>query len=308
MKILDIINPDNTGAFNRPIAHALGLEAAIVYSSLIAKQVYYSQREMLDEDGWFYSTVDDLQESTTFKKSVQSKAVKILVENNLLETCRKGNPGRRSFRVLDNVEALEKIIAEGKIVMAALNPIAQKQTSSRSKIEQQVGENSDNKSVEIQPSIIINQKKNKSKVNNPNLSITPVGGIDEDETDILAKTFSADERSDYGEIICDNIAYDSFSESEKEKADELVGIMLDVICSAKKEIRVNGENIPCEVVKSRFLKLNHEHINYVLTALNKNTSEIHNIRAYLITALYNSPNTMENYYSAWVNHDMYGTA
>ena len=82
--------------------------------------------------------------------------------------------------------------------------------------------------------------------------------------------------------------------------------MLDVICSANDTVRVNGENMPQEIVKSRFLKLNSSHIDYVLTALKKNTSEVRNIRAYLITALYNAPTTIDSYYTAWVNHDMRG--
>ena len=82
--------------------------------------------------------------------------------------------------------------------------------------------------------------------------------------------------------------------------------MLDVICSMKDMIRVNGEDIPHGVVKSRFLKIDSSHIDYVLTSLKKNTSEVRNIRAYLITALYNAPTTIDGYYTAWVNHDMYG--
>ena len=84
--------------------------------------------------------------------------------------------------------------------------------------------------------------------------------------------------------------------------------MVDVICSTSKTIRVNGQKVPHEVVKSRFLKLNSGHIDYVLTAMEKNTSEIRSIRSYLITALYNAPTTMDSYYKAWVNHDMYGNS
>jgi hypothetical protein len=62
----------------------------------------------------------------------------------------------------------------------------------------------------------------------------------------------------------------------------------------------------CQVVKSRFLKLNSSHIEYVLEAMNKNPSDIRNIRAYLLTALYNASLTIDNYYSALVNHDFYG--
>ena len=126
-----------------------------------------------------------------------------------------------------------------------------------------------------------------------------------DGIDNSAKVFcSSEERERYLEIIRENIEYDY--QAEKEKVDELVEIMLDVVCSTSSTVRVNGENIPQEIVKSRFLKLDSSHIDYVLTALKKNTSEVKNIRAYLITALYNAPTTIDSYYTVWVNHDMRG--
>ena len=158
------------------------------------------------------------------------------------------------------------------------------------------------KSEQNAPPIIYNLKK-KSKDNNPNQSILS-DGID--MMDNSSKINSSEERSKYLEIIKENIEYEY--QFEKEKIDELVEIMLDVICSKKDAIRVNGEDIPHEVVKSRFLKLDSSHIDYVLTAMQKNTSDVKNIRAYLITALYNAPATMDSYYTAWVNHDMYGNS
>lgn len=71
-------------------------------------------------------------------------------------------------------------------------------------------------------------------------------------------------------------------------------------------IRINGEDMPQAVVKSRFLKLDSSHIEYVLHAMDENPSDIRNIRAYLLTALYNASLTMDNYYAALVNHDLYG--
>ena len=309
MKILEKINPNNTGAYNRPIAHALGLAAAVVYSALIKKQVYYEQHDMLDKDGWFYSTIADLEESTSLSKGQQSKAIKQLVNAGLVEYDRRGMPARRFFHVRDNVALVDEILAQGEDIMTDLNPIAQKScenvTTSCSENAQQVGAFCDDKSAQNELSTI-NHKINKSKDNNPNPSIVSRDMIE--RTDISQKSISLDERNEYLEIIQENIEYDCFAASDKLKVDELVEIMLDVVCSTKSEIRVNGEGINHEVVKSRFLKLNHEHIDYVITALQKNTSDIGNIRAYLITALYNAPTTIDSYYTAWVNHDMHGSA
>ena len=88
--------------------------------------------------------------------------------------------------------------------------------------------------------------------------------------------------------------------------DELVELMLDVVCSKRAAIRIAGENMPAEVVKSRFLKLNAEHIQYVLDCLKDNPPCIRNIKQYLLAALYNAPLTIENYYAAQIDHDLCG--
>ena len=118
-----------------------------------------------------------------------------------------------------------------------------------------------------------------------------------------------DERSEYEELIRENLDYDILCQDpkfDKDRVREIMSIMLDVVCSSAPTIRINGEDMPQEVVKSRFLKLNSSHIEYVLEAMHNNPSAIRNIRAYMLTALYNASLTMDNYYSALVNHDFYG--
>ena len=118
-----------------------------------------------------------------------------------------------------------------------------------------------------------------------------------------------DERSEYEEIIKENLDYDILCQDpkfDKDRFREIMDIMLDAVCSTAPTVRINGEDMPQQVVKSRFLKLNSSHIEYVLEAMNKNPSDIRNIRAYLLTALYNASLTIDNYYSALVNHDFYG--
>ena len=308
MKILERINPTNTGSYNRPIAHALGLGAAVVYAALISKQVYYEQHNMLDEEGFFYSTIADLEESTTLTKRQQRAAIKVLIDKGLIVSKRFGMPAKRYFRVLDDTELIDDLLKQGEAIMNELNPIAQKcenVTSCSDKIVQQEVTKCNIKLAQNVP-YTINHNINKSKENNPNQSILCGDRIDmmDNSTEIV----SADERSNYLELIRENIEYDCFEEKEQEQVDELVEIMLDVVCSSKSVIGVHGEDLPHEVVKSRYLKLNHEHIEYVLLSLKRNTSDVKNIRAYLITTLYNAPTTKDAFFTALVNHDMCGSA
>lgn len=118
-----------------------------------------------------------------------------------------------------------------------------------------------------------------------------------------------DERNRYEEIIRQNLDYDILCQEpkfDKDRFQEMIDIMLDAVCSTAPTIRINGEDMPQQVVRSRFLKLNSSHIEYVLEVMNKNPSDIRNIKAYLLTALYNASLTIDNYYSALVNHDFYG--
>jgi len=124
------------------------------------------------------------------------------------------------------------------------------------------------------------------------------------EADVPADSMDAADA--YREIIKENISYDVLRQRcDPVRLDEIVGILLDTVCSRKKEIRIAGENMSAEAVKSRLLKLDDSHIEYVLECLDKNTTDVRNIRSYILTALYQAPTTISSYYSALVNHDMY---
>ncbi len=112
----------------------------------------------------------------------------------------------------------------------------------------------------------------------------------------------------YREIIRENIEYDILAERHgKQRMDEAVELMLEVILSKRPYIRIAGDDFPREAVRSRFLKINSSHLEYVFGCIDKNTTKVGNIKAYLLTALYNAPATMDSYYRAEVNHDLYGT-
>ena len=114
-------------------------------------------------------------------------------------------------------------------------------------------------------------------------------------------------RECYREVILDNIEYSYLvqdSHIDREQLDEIVDLIVDTVCSARKVIRIAGDDYPAEVVKSRFMKLDSSHIEFVFDCLSKNTSEIRNIKKYLLAMLFNAPSTINGYYTALVAHDM----
>ena len=111
----------------------------------------------------------------------------------------------------------------------------------------------------------------------------------------------------YREIIMENIEYDTLTQNpkmDKERLDEIVDLMLETVCSARKTLRIAGDDYPAELVKSKFLKLNSSHIEFVFDCMKENTTKIRNIKQYLKAALFNAPSTIGNYYTSLVAHDM----
>ena len=117
------------------------------------------------------------------------------------------------------------------------------------------------------------------------------------------------ERENYRELILENIEYDYLIRNhplDRDRLDELVELMVDTVCSHRETIRIAGDDYPAEGVKSRFLKLDSSHIEYVLDRMRENTTYVRNIKKYLLAALYNAPATIGSYYTSLVSHDLYG--
>ena len=138
-----------------------------------------------------------------------------------------------------------------------------------------------------------------------------VGNVDNAGAQGKADTIDViDETGAYMALIRDNLEYEHHmrygGNDDKEMYEEIYETVCDVVCVKRRTLRINGEDYPYELVKSRFLKLNSSHVEYVMGCMRETTTKITNIRAYLITALYNAPSTMSHYYQQEVQHDMYG--
>lgn len=155
----------------------------------------------------------------------------------------------------------------------------------------------------------LNNKTDSSKtnINNTNESyitsnhITPTAG-DRMGRDMIKLKYEA-----YEKLIKHNIDYDLLIENnttDREQVDNLVDIMVEAIVSDKEYQIISGNRISTEMIKSRFCKLDKSHIEYVLDCLNHNSSDVRNIKKYLLATLYNAPMTMDSYYKALVQHDM----
>ena len=159
---------------------------------------------------------------------------------------------------------------------------------------------------QVKPVLGKPEQEKPAQLNIPHQSIYPASGrmpsgsaeMDRDRIDRI---------DTYREIIKENIEFEALVHRYGyERVDELVELMLQTVLSQRPYIRIAGDDYPREVVKSRFLKVNFSHVEYVFDCLDNNTTKVRNIKSYLLAALYNAPTTMDSYYRAEVNHDLYG--
>jgi hypothetical protein len=156
------------------------------------------------------------------------------------------------------------------------------------------------------PVPVENLHTNKKEANNNRSDNNPILPSNQQD-DAMDGT---DRTDAYMDLIRENIDYDvmmlNTNRDVAKLYDELYQIICDVVCVPRKTIRIEGEEYPYSLVKNKFLKLNASHLEYVISCMQSTTTKIGNIKAYLITALYNAPNTINHYYNAEVNHDLYG--
>jgi len=122
------------------------------------------------------------------------------------------------------------------------------------------------------------------------------------------EAMSVEEMQSYRDLVLENIEYDHLCReftTYREDLDEIVELIVETVCAKRKTTRIAGADFPHEVVRSRFLKLDSSHIEFVMECLHNNTTEVRNMKQYLLTVLFNAPTTISNHYTAQVNHDMH---
>ena len=143
-------------------------------------------------------------------------------------------------------------------------------------------------------------ERNKTDKNNTEINKTdPILSVPDVDKD-------TDERESYRDYLYDQLEMDILYERypyDAETLDAIMTLMLDVICSKRKYIRIAGDDKPLNVVKSQFMKVSCEHIEYVMDCMKENGTKVRNIKQYLLAAIYNAPLTLGPYYQAWVNND-----
>jgi len=246
----------------------ISAEAKLLYSLLLNRSSLSAKNSWEDEKGqvYIYFTIESVME---YMGCGHDKAGKLFLE-------------------LENADLIERRRqGQGKPIMIYVkNFISEIGKSDVKKSEKPKSKNLNSRGQDIGKTACSNTEKNNTEISYTNLSIN---------ADAIDK-------------IKENISYDIIIEQQPEnktRIDELVCIISDTLSSTKNTIRISGNDIPKDDVKSRLMMIDDQHIFYVLDCVYRNSGEIRNIKAYLLSALYNAPTTMDSYYTAIVNRDLY---
>ena len=288
----------------------LSSDAKLLYGLMLDRMSLSIKNEWFDEDNRAYIiyTIDSIMEDLGCGKE---KAVKVLAELDsvkgigLVEKVRRGL-GKPDIIYVKNFASLAENVEEKK--SENTDKITEVGKSDFKK-----SENRTSRSPEIELQEVGESNPNYTNYNQTDLNYTEESYINPIIQSDSGKKDTMDVMDDvqtYIELIKENISYDHHMQydgyGKRELYDELFQVICEVVCVKRPTIRVAGEEYPYELVKSRFLKLESSHLEYVIGCMQNTTTKITNIKAYMMTSLYNAPTTINHFYQQEVQHDMYG--
>lgn len=317
----------------------LSSDAKLLYGLMLDRMSLSIKNGWLDEDNraYIHYTVENIMEDLGCAKATCAKILAELDNKKgigLIEKKRQGL-GKPDIIYVMNFAAIETTGEDAEIeenaVKSAVSPEVQKvdfqkdniYTSRSSKIELLEVQKLDFKKFNIctprssESELPVVQELNGNYNNN---NYTNMNYINPINPSLASGNMKVDKGSDmmdemdssvtYIDLIKQNIDYEHFMMhgewQKKELFEELFEVICEVVCVKRKTVKIGGEDYPYELVKSKFLKLENAHLQYVINCMQNTSSKITNIKAYMLTSLYNASNTINHYYQQEVQHDMYG--
>ena len=271
---MSILSNDGYIILNKYVMKALGLHEAILLGELCSEYIYWYKEEKL-QDGFFYSTRENIERETTLSPFQQRQALKKLTEMGLVEILEKDMPKKTYYKV--DEEKVYKFLLETDLNLTEVKKFNDKTSNNLTSSDEKI------KHKEVEKLDINNNKKNNNKKNNNILSNLITGETEQKE------------EMGYEEIFKQNIEYDILVQDikNKELIKNITDIAVETLNTTKTKIYINSEPKSIEIVRSQLLKLNPMHIQYVMNCLQQNTKDVKSIKSYILTSLYNAVNTME---------------
>lgn len=256
-------------------------DAKLLYGILLDRMNLSARNGWLDEAGRVYIifTIEEIKESL-------------------------GCAEKKAVKLLDELEKKAELIERKRQGLGKPNLIYVKNFISGS-VERQFLNCQNDNSATFQNTI---QDLSKSQGNNTDIKNTDLS----DTNSIFpsgncGKENGNEEYQQYYQYFYEQLGIEYLQQDypyDVDRLENILELVVETVCSKRQIIRIGGDDRPIEVVKSRFMKLNSEHIRYVLDCFKENTTKIRNIRQYMLASLYNAPTTIGSYFDALVRHDM----
>ena len=272
--LMSILSNDGYIILNKYVMKALGLHEAILLGELCSEYIYWYKEEKL-QDGFFYSTRENIEKETTLSPFQQRQALKKLTEMGLVEILEKDMPKKTYYKV--DEEKVYKFLLETDLNLTEVKKFNDKTSNNLTSSDEKI------KHKEVEKLDINNNNINNNNKNNNILSNLITGETEQKE------------EMGYEEIFKQNIEYDILVQDikNKELIKNITDIAVETLNTTKPKIYINSEPKSIEIVRSQLLKLNPMHIQYVMNCLQQNTKDVKSIKSYILTSLYNAVNTME---------------
>ena len=267
--LMSILSNDGYIILNKYVMKALGLHEAILLGELCSEYIYWYKEEKL-QDGFFYSTRENIEKETTLSPFQQRQALKKLTEMGLVEILEKDMPKKTYYKV--DEEKVYRFLLETDLNLTEVKKFNDKTSNNLTSSDEKI------KHKEVEKLDINNNNKNNNILSN-----------------LITGETEQKEEMGYEEIFKQNIEYDILVQDikNKELIKNITDIAVETLNTTKPKIYINSEPKSIEIVRSQLLKLNPMHIQYVMNCLQQNTKDVKSIKSYILTSLYNAVNTME---------------
>lgn len=256
-------------------------DAKLLYGILLDRMNLSARNGWLDEAGRVYITftIEEIKESL-------------------------GCAEKKAVKLLDELEKKAELIERKRQGLGKPNLIYVKNFISES-VERQFLNCQNDNSATFQNTI---QDLSKAQGNNTDIKNTDLSDTNSIfPSENCGKENGNEEYQQYYQYFYEQLGMEYLQKDypyDVDRLENILELVVETVCSKRQIIRIGGDDRPIEVVKSRFMKLDSEHIRYVLDCFKENTTKIRNIRQYILASLYNAPTTIGSYFDALVRHDM----
>lgn len=267
--LMSILSSDAYIILNKYVMKAIGLHEAILLGELCSEYIYWCKEDKL-QNGYFFSTRENIEKETTLSPHQQRQALKNIVNFGFVEVTERDMPKKTYYKVIE--EKVYDFLSKTELDFAEIKKFNDKTSKNLT---------SSDENIECQDVEKFNTNNNKIN-NNKNNNILSYHIKDEED------------EIDYEEIFKKNIEYEILIQDERTKGliQNITDIAVETLNSKHKEIYINSEPTSIELVRSQYMKLNPMHIQYLINCLQQNSKDVKSIKSYIRTSLYNAPKTM----------------